>query len=70
MKEWQYNVLFVVGVGGTLFLLFGPSIGITLPDDPLAYGGIGAILTYVLTQAQRSHNKSNRPRKEDGDGPD
>lgn len=74
LKDWQFNVLFVVGVFGALFLLLGPTFGLTLSDDPLAYGGIGAILTYVLTQAQRSHYKSDQktdhqPPKEDGDGP-
>lgn len=48
LKEWQFNVLFWVGVGGAITLLIGPWIG--LETSPTAVTGIGAILTYVLTQ--------------------
>ena len=49
MKEWQFNVLFFVGVGGAVLLLIGPEFGLTLSDNPTALTGVGAILTYVLT---------------------
>lgn len=57
MKEWQFNVLFFVGVGGAVLLLIGPEFGITLSDNPTALTGVGAILTYVLTY-KRILNKS------------
>lgn len=50
MKEWQFNVLFFVGVGGAIFLLIGPEFGLAVGQNAPAVGGIGAILTYVLTQ--------------------
>ena len=50
MKEWQFNVLFFVGVGGAVLLLIGPEIGLDLAKQPTALTGVGAILTYVLTQ--------------------
>lgn len=52
MKEWQFNVLFFVGVGGALFLLVAPAIpGLEdIPNNPGAVTGIGTILAYVLTQ--------------------
>ena len=50
LKEWQFNVLFFVGVGGAIFLLVGPSLGIEIDQSPGAVTGVGAILTYVLTQ--------------------
>lgn len=50
MKEWQFNVLFFVGVGGAIFLLIGPSVGVSISQNPTAVTGVGAILTYVLTQ--------------------
>lgn len=50
LKEWQFNVLFIVGVGGAIFLLVGPSFGLKIDQNPTAVTGIGAILTYVLTQ--------------------
>lgn len=50
MKEWQFNVLFFVGVGGAIFLLIGPEFGLEVGQNAPAVGGIGAILTYVLTQ--------------------
>lgn len=48
MKEWQFNVLFFVGVGGAILLLIGPELGFSFSDNPTALTGVGAILTYVL----------------------
>ncbi len=59
MKEWQFNVLFFVGVGGAVLLLLGPEFGLNVASQPTALTGVGAILTYVLTQ------KINRPRNGD-----
>lgn len=50
LKEWQFNILFFVGVIGAVLLMVGPSIGINVSQNPTAVTGIGAILTYILTQ--------------------
>lgn len=53
LKDWQFNALFCVGVGGAIVLLFGPSlakVGIVVSDNPLTIGGVGAILAFVLQQ--------------------
>lgn len=50
LKEWQFNVLFFVGVGGAVLLLVGPELGMNISQNPTAVTGVGAILTYVLTQ--------------------
>lgn len=50
LKEWQFNVLFFVGVGGAILLLIGPELGLEIGTNPTAVTGVGAILTYVLTQ--------------------
>lgn len=50
LKEWQFNVLFFVGVGGAILLLIGPELGLEIGQNPTAVTGVGAILTYVLTQ--------------------
>lgn len=73
MKEWQFNVLFAVAVGGVLFLLVAPAIdGLeSIPKNPTAVGGLGTILTYVLTQ-KRSITKSKETqdkKQEDGGTP-
>lgn len=52
LKQWQFDVLFFVGVGGAVVLLFGPVLGLDLRANPLAATGVGAILTFVLTQRQ------------------
>lgn len=52
MKQWQFDVLFFVGVGSAVVLLFGPSFGLEIGSNPLAATGVGAILTFVLTQRQ------------------
>jgi hypothetical protein len=50
VKEWQFNVLFFVGVGGAVLLLLGPEMGLKIGQNPTAFTGVGAILTYILTQ--------------------
>lgn len=61
MREWQFNVLFFVGVGGAILLLIGPELGLKISENPTAVGGVGAILTYVLTQ-KKALTKSNNDR--------
>lgn len=71
LKEWQFNVLFFVGVGGAILLLIGPEIGVHVESSPTAVTGVGAILTYVLTQKKAlTKPKDEEPlhRKENGDG--
>lgn len=60
MKEWQFNVLFFVGVGGAILLLIGPELGFTFSDNPTALTGVGAILTYVLA-SQRGKMAEHKP---------
>lgn len=64
MKEWQFNVLFFVGVGGAVLLLIGPEFGLTLSENPTALTGVGAILTYVLTYKRILHRNSEIEKKE------
>lgn len=75
LKEWQFNVLFFVGVGGAILLLLGPEIGLDINQNPTAITGVGAILTYVLTQKKNltkpdSLDKKDPPTKEGEDGYD
>ena len=74
MKNWQFNVLFIVGVGGAILLLLGPSFGLEISQSPTALTGIGAILTYVLTQkktlTKSDDSKQNKPEVEEGDKDD
>ena len=75
LKEWQFNVLFFVGVGGAILLLIGPELGLQISSNPTAVTGIGAILTYVLTQKKaltvtKDEEKKDTPNKEaKGDDP-
>lgn len=61
MKEWQFNVLFFVAVGGAILLLIGQDIGLKLGSSPTAVTGIGAILTYVLTQKKAVTKSKDNP---------
>jgi len=67
LKEWQFNVLFFVGVGGAILLLLGPEFGLKIGQNPTAVTGVGAILTYVLTQkkslTKRDDKKDEPPDK-------
>lgn len=68
MKEWQFNILFFVGVAGAIFLVIGPEFGLDLSSNPTALAGVGSILTYILTQKStitKHHNgESKKPRSE------
>lgn len=68
LKEWQFNVLFFVGVGGAILLLLGPELGLDIASNPTAVTGVGAILTYVLTQkkALTKSDKKDPPTPEGG----
>lgn len=72
LEKWQFNVLFFVGVGGALFLLLGPSLGVNVSQSPIAVSGVGAILTYILTQKKalltKPDDKKDNPKKEGDDG--
>jgi hypothetical protein len=61
LRDWQFNVLFFVGVGGAVVLLFAPKLGLDIGDNPTAVTGVGAILTYVLTQRKHltKHEEKN-----------
>ena len=63
MKEWQFNILFFVGVGGAIFLLLGPEFGFDLNSNPTALAGVGSILTYILTQKKALTKHPDPPRK-------
>lgn len=73
MKEWHFNVLFFVGVLGAVVMLIGPEIGLDIGKNPTAVTGVGAILTYVLTQKKAitrapptdDKEKKNPSKKED-----
>lgn len=63
MKEWQFNVLFFVGVGGALLLLLGPEFGLKIGQNPTTVTGVGAILTYILTQKRSlTRNGNGKPK--------
>lgn len=67
LKEWQFNILFFVGVGGAVFLLIGPEFGLDIASNPTALAGVGSILTYILTQksAITKNNKASKRSQKD-----
>lgn len=73
LKEWQFNILFFVGVGGAVFLLIGPEFGLHIAENPTALAGVGSILTYILTQRNaltKRPRMKNRHNSEDEDRQD
>lgn len=61
LSNWQFNVLFFVGVGGAVLLLLGPELGLDISSNPTAVTGVGAILTYVLTQKKAFTKNTDKP---------
>ena len=72
LREWQFNVLFFVGVGGAILLLLGPELGLDIDSNPNAVAGVGAILAYVLTQkkALTKHEDKKEPKHKKEEGED
>jgi len=68
LKEWQFNVLFFVGVGSAVLLLIGPELGLQIGQSPGAVTGVGAILTYVLTQRKNLTKHAEKQKEEDHRG--
>lgn len=74
LKGWQFNILFFVGVVGAVLLLIGPGLGLEISSNPTAVTGIGAILTYVLTQKkaltkdEKEHDETSTKKEANGDG--
>lgn len=70
MKEWQFNILFFIAIGGALLALIGPEFGLEVGQNPTALTGVGAILTYVLTQRDSFTKKdqSDSSKEENDDG--
>jgi hypothetical protein len=66
VKDWQFNVLFFVGVIGAVFLLIAPALGLEdyISKNPGNITGVGIILTYVLTQKLKP---SHPPKKDSQD---
>jgi len=69
MKEWQFNILFFVGVGGALVLLFGPTLGLKIAQSPTALTGVGTILAYVLTQKRAIIKPEDKSKNKDTSDP-
>lgn len=70
LSNWQFNVLFFVGVGGAILLLIGPELGLDVSSNPTAVTGVGAILAYVLSQkksfTKNGDKKDETNKKEEG----
>lgn len=61
LKDWQFNILFFVAVGGALLALVGPEFGLEVGQNPTALTGVGAILTYILTQKRFTKHSDKKP---------
>jgi hypothetical protein len=52
MEKWQYDVLFIVGVGGIILLIIAPAIPPLAPigHNPQGVTALGLLLAYLFTQ--------------------
>lgn len=69
LTNWQFNVLFFVGVGGAILALLGPEFGLNFSKNPTALTGIGAILAYILTQRKSMTKPEEKPEEKKDDQP-
>ena len=66
LKNWQFDVLFWTGVGGAIFLLFAPALGLEI--SPVSVTPLGMILTYLLTQKTNIVKDKDKDKDKDDDG--
>lgn len=67
MKDWQFDVVFWLGVLGALVMLFSDPLGISIRPEVVTLFGV--MLAFVYQQKQR-HNDDNKKdgKKEEDDG--
>ena len=65
-KNWHFNVIFIVGIGGLLLILFSDPLGINIPREVTAL--IGAMLAFIYQQwhYHRKHPPEEEEASEDG----
>lgn len=57
MKDWHYNVLFVLAVVGAVVMLFSDRLGVTV--RPEVVGVFGLVMAFILQQKDSKKNDSN-----------
>jgi hypothetical protein len=70
VRDWQFDVIFWLGIIGALVMLFSDPLGITVRPEVVTLFGV--MLAFVYQQKQRINNdkedsKKHRKRKEDED---
>lgn len=58
MKDWHFNVLFVLAVVGAVVMLFSDRLGVTV--RPEVVGVFGLVMAFVLQQKD-NHKKNGEP---------
>jgi len=63
MKNWQFNVLFVLGIVGAVVMLFGESLGLTVRSEVVTV--FGTLLAFLYTQKRENkrHDEDENPDK-------
>jgi hypothetical protein len=67
LERWQFNVLFFVAIAGVIVVLFADKLGLEI--GPNGYMGIGAILTFILTQGKKRESNSEKKEADDASPP-
>lgn len=61
MKDWQFDVIFWLGVLGSLVMLFSDPIGIQVRPEVVTLFGV--MLAFVYQQKQRRHDDDDKDDK-------
>jgi hypothetical protein len=68
MKDWQFDVLFIVGIIGALTMLFSDPLHIQVRPEVVTLFGVMLAFVYQQKRNKDDDDKHGKSGKEDGDG--
>lgn len=68
MRDWQFDVVFVVGIIGALVMLFSDPLHIQVRPEVVTLFGVMLAFVYQQKRSKDDDHKNDNNGKEDGDG--
>jgi hypothetical protein len=65
MKDWQYDVVFVVAIIGALVMLFGDPLGISVRPEVVTLFGVMLAFVYQQKHRDKDDKKAGKDNEKD-----